>query len=964
MSSPPTPAVPVSRIVAAVGHDRLRQYISQIFPAEIVAIGYYTVENAESWLEVDKFMRWVGHQAQGSAAAAFPATPLPQATPPAPIASSSRLPPSSPPAEFSPLQTPMPPAASRLPNISTGDAARDAPGTARAVISIDSDDEELPPLSKLSALVSKPKRKRAPAETLQDRDSGFVYRLDLTGDTREWTDSSEKPLSMAAIIKLEDQDSWGGRGSGGTTNVKKATKVVALDDVLCQLATHDCQGVYICDQIDDTLLDGHERYEPDEDDMRELFEAERDVNVRETSSVGMRAAAFYARMHRIPCHIVKADGTPCDGLPVYRSLTKMNLDGKYGFIGCQGYRRSDAKRSHRLENIPRDVKEDLVKELFANNGEFKSEVHLDAAACARVSHPRNGGKGDRVCPYTHVDENNRVVQGKLIHRPCGAKIRIYSPLDRTDRRAIVSVLGPHNHPKFPSTKVTRKGKDKYMESISNAGATGLTVVKCDSAPGTQRIFNGQTPAAVDPALANARVKRNFIKKAKMLACPHGLQIEGVMHRRLQMLSLPHEKQYIWHVSSGNNLDLVITMLPFLAGRIHVAKASLHDNTYARIHGAWKEWEVVVWDDRYNCRLTIGRIYSQHEKYETFMKMWPGLFETIEKITKAEVKFKFIDGEGLRTVLVDGNKPQANALGAYMVTRNRPQLSGVFETEPKRILPNVLRTCTFHVERKFTDMAKVVPDEPMARIRRCLYIKTQQELEEFIEWCKNSEYKVVRDWIADKESIPWFFPSINRHFSKIPEEDWYLTPGDNLNESAHPYTNKHTGTNLSLLEAIDSAYKLDCEVEAKLCQIIASGVLMNHRNTKPERDSNNARRRESHRKQAADRFEARTELQELDDAIQRSAAETKQLREQKKALQSTSGVKKTKRKGEQAKENDPDSDELAGLDDTDSVADAEAPAPFPQLRMVDDEGFAPNDFRLDSDLEPPVSADFGDFNPEF
>jgi hypothetical protein len=60
-----------------------------------------------------------------------------------------------------------------------------------------------------------------------------------------------------------------------------------------------------------------------------------------------------------------------------------------------------------------------------------------------------------------------------------------------------------------------------------------------------------------------------------------------------------------------------------------------------------------------------------------------------------------------------------------------------------------------------------------------------------------------DWVTDKESIKaWFWPSINEFLSSIPKEDWYLTPGDtNLNESAHPYTNQHTGTNLPLLEAI-------------------------------------------------------------------------------------------------------------------------------------------------------------------
>jgi hypothetical protein len=88
----------------------------------------------------------------------------------------------------------------------------------------------------------------------------------------------------------QDQDAWGG-GSAGSTKIKKATKVIAPDGVLCQVANHDCQGVYMCDKLDSSLLDDHERYEPDEDDMRELFEAERAVNVRETSSVALRAAA-------------------------------------------------------------------------------------------------------------------------------------------------------------------------------------------------------------------------------------------------------------------------------------------------------------------------------------------------------------------------------------------------------------------------------------------------------------------------------------------------------------------------------------------------------------------------------------------------------------------------------------------------------------------------------------------------
>lgn len=39
------------------------------------------------------------------------------------------------------------------------------------------------------------------------------------------------------------------------------------------------------------LLDGCERYEPNDDEMKKLFDTEREINVDETSDTRMRAAA-------------------------------------------------------------------------------------------------------------------------------------------------------------------------------------------------------------------------------------------------------------------------------------------------------------------------------------------------------------------------------------------------------------------------------------------------------------------------------------------------------------------------------------------------------------------------------------------------------------------------------------------------------------------------------------------------
>ena len=68
-------------------------------------------------------------------------------------------------------------------------------------------------------------------------------------------------------------------------------KVAVLDNAPCQVANHHCQGVYVCSEFDPSLLAGHEWYEPDDEAMRELWEADRAVNVRDTSSSSIRAAA-------------------------------------------------------------------------------------------------------------------------------------------------------------------------------------------------------------------------------------------------------------------------------------------------------------------------------------------------------------------------------------------------------------------------------------------------------------------------------------------------------------------------------------------------------------------------------------------------------------------------------------------------------------------------------------------------
>lgn len=143
------------------------------------------------------------------------------------------------------------------------------------------------------------------------------------------------------------------------------------------------------------------------------------------------------------------------------------------------------------------------------------------------------------------------------------------------------------------------------------------------------------------------------------------------------------------------------------------------------------------------------------------------------------------------------------------------------------------------------------------------------------------------------------------------------------------------------------------MEAKLREIEKSCVLVNHRNTKPQRDHNNAARRSSNYRQAVERLEAPTELESIDDALERSTAQTRELREQRKAPQSTSKVKKTKCRGEKAKERIPDADEFTGLvDDEGSPNSIQSPPNLNPALHIDNRGECSNhDVQLDPTLEP-------------
>lgn len=82
-------------------------------------------------------------------------------------------------------------------------------------------------------------------------------------------------------------------------------------------------------------------------------------------------------------------------------------------------------------------------------------------------------------------------------------------------------------------------------------------------------------------------------------------------------------------------------------------------------------------------------------------MWSALWDTIEDVTGKPVKFKFLHGEGIKAICVDGNKPQIQGCGDDLIRRNDPSISGVYDRDPQMIVTRIVRTCFVHLDRYFT-----------------------------------------------------------------------------------------------------------------------------------------------------------------------------------------------------------------------------------------------------------------------
>ncbi|KAJ7927883.1 hypothetical protein B0H13DRAFT_2312060 [Mycena leptocephala] len=334
--------------------------------------------------------------------------------------------------------------------------------------------------------------------TVPERPTAYLF--DLTESKGLLTTPNGKALSLDAYIRSEDQDSW--RGSTGH---------VAGDSMIY------CNGVETCDLFDENILAGCQRFEPDEDHMRELWNHELDANAKEASLAVGIISRFYARIMNSKCKV------ECNGVPVLVPLQQPSKYGKQSFVGCSNWS-AEERFEHICWPIPANCDENTLKPVIQNNGLLPTAAETGTDTCVLTVHPRVGLKN---CPYTHI-VNGRIYPAKIRKRPCDTQMIIFIPIEGefVGLKALVIVRNPHNHPVHPRTKPSAQDRMMLGTAVESAGLTGLTVRKLLNAPTTSAIYAGKRIAESSPAYMDSRKVRDSISERKKEQYPRGMGWEG------------------------------------------------------------------------------------------------------------------------------------------------------------------------------------------------------------------------------------------------------------------------------------------------------------------------------------------------------------------------------------------------------------------------------------------------------
>ncbi|KAJ3831457.1 hypothetical protein F5878DRAFT_636252 [Lentinula raphanica] len=556
------------------------------------------------------------------------------------------------------------------------------------------------------------------------------------------------------------------------------------------------------------------------------------------------------------CTAVDNEGEPCMGRPVIKERkAKLNNQPSY-FVACSGWT-PKWRDGHRSFSIPDKI--DSAALLKLSNGiELSRDAYIPT--CTRIIRSRNGAL-KRFCGYPH---NNDGTLSKLVKHRCHAYRIIFVPIDTSIRQAVIVYSAkkqvsdsenstrrvrserpsPHNHPVLVQSKLTYSVTELFKKCIRATTVIGTTTGYLQKATTTSLLLDGKTPGEVHPALTDVRQQRRLLNLEKAKRFPAKTGFEGVWREYQTALQKPQSEQYIHRImNSDSGGRVILTFAPGLLKLIHAAKQIQGDGTFKRVEGEFNEYELTIWHEATERTLTIFRAYFDRSDMLTYKCIFDGLQDLVLQITGQPLLFYGLHPSGnVHAFGSDMELAELQAAGESFKRFHDPNHTGLTDPTAEDIMRRISRICHVHCKRGVDNLKNKVTPEQYQRMSMFVHLSSEAAIDEFTQWIRSLGNRHIQAW-WDHKLQPFILSGIVQCRSKMSLESWTITDSTtNMNEAQHAWTNKFTGTKLSLLEAILTAQKLDFDTLKDVHVSLQSGILRNSRSTYFERTSHNLNRR--------------------------------------------------------------------------------------------------------------------------
>ncbi|KAJ7451197.1 hypothetical protein B0H11DRAFT_2289039 [Mycena galericulata] len=669
-----------------------------------------------------------------------------------------------------------------------------------------------------------------------------IYILDLSDSRYAIEDDKQNLMSVDALVKRQDNDSW--TGNTGTGNNEVWVNFEPGERHYCRRSRNDCSGCYACSAVDEKFLDVT-RYELDLEARDRMLKAQCETRQMEGDTAAKRATVFFDRVTSTRCAAKHGDGTLCGGKP---KLMKNTLPhgGKSYWIACDGWTPS-FKESHRTHSIPPNVDEGLIVKLFANKPLADGD-NLDTNPCSRIIHPHIGAK-QKFCRHPHIINGHAVSKCPIVHRKCPCKVTFYVPVDPSIRKLLVFYPKrvPHNHPIPTLLKLSHETEFKYRKAAAAVGLVGSTVAKVDN---------------------------------------------GAFQLYREDLEKPLEERYIHRFQQQADGSLIIfTCFTALLAILDDpgVKAFEDDTTFKRIEGEINEWEVVAFYNAVERAVTLARAYINRSDTKFFERLFDIFRDIKREATGLDIRFaRFMPNGNLLVMNADMEAAQTLGAALSFMKTNVPSFSGITTLDPQVFATFFIKFCGGHAMRPVNDFKSLISAENFTRLKEFMHIDSVESLRSFSKFIDGLGVKKIQDWWAHKEMNDWVIPCLVKSQSNILPADWDNTPATtNTGEAQHHWTNTYTGIKLSLVEGIETARKLDRTVVNEIKTSLTTGVLKNANNELFHHMGRSSQRQSAAAKRSRESTQRAERMAELQSMINDGKVLMKEHQDELKSLKGTS-----------------------------------------------------------------------------